>query len=193
MAGPTTLHVTYGDVLADALARIDPDPERHVLVVREALRDGPVVDVTMDELDAFVDVRARHLARAHGADESQVAAELGEAWTRIASHPGDVVLHVDADPCVDCAAFLAAALRVLQDAARALARSATGVSIARGGDLRAAVELRPRDVAAGAGAWRMLAAGDVAGLRLAARDQLERTAPGVIADLPELLASRGGS
>jgi hypothetical protein len=166
--GATTLHVTYGDALADALREHAPDAD--VVIVREALRDGPLVPSPNEGMEAFVAMRAHHLASAHGGDEIEVREELAAAWDAIASHPGDLMLHVDEAHCIDCATFAACALEVLHRAGRGVARNQTGVSIARGGDPASAVELRPADVAAGAGAWRLLVAGDAAGLTLAATD-----------------------
>src|SRR5690349_20461744 len=147
-----TLHVTYGDALAESLREHAPDAD--VVVVREALRDGPLVPSPNEGMEAFVAMRAHHLATAHGADEADVQVELAQAWERIASHAGDVMLHVDEAHCIDCATFAACALEVLHRAGRGIARNETGVAIARGGDPAGAVELRPADVAAGAGAWR---------------------------------------
>jgi hypothetical protein len=185
MAAPRILHAIYGDELARALVAHAPDAD--VLVVREALRDGPLATGSgAADLDAFVELRAAHLVDHHGADGSRVRDELAESWQRIATADGDVVLHVDERECVDCAAFLACALDLLHRAGRGIARSRTGVAIARGGDPATAVELRAADLAAAAGAWRMLVVGDAAGLQLAAHDGPD----GPVADLPSLLAVR---
>lgn len=172
------LHVAYGDALADRLR--DRVEQADVLVVREALRDGPLTPSPNESLDAFVAARARHLASRHGADEQAARLELGAAWQRLADHPGDIVLHVDQAHCVDCATFTACALELLHRAGRGVAGNRTGVSIGRDGR---EVELRPADLAAGAGAWRLLVAGDGPGLTLAATD-LEGS--GGMAGFPEL-------
>lgn len=180
MDADDVLHVTYGDELADRLrAEHDIEP----LVVREALRDGPLAPSPNEDLAAFVAARARHLAREHGADEARARAELDEAWRRIGTHGGQVVLYVDEAPCVDCATFVALALDVLHRAGRGIAGSFTGIQVARGADPHAGEELEPSDVAAGAGAWRLLVAGDDAGLTLAATD-IEGT--GGMSGMPEL-------
>jgi hypothetical protein len=183
MADSAVLYVTYGDDLADQLRSRAPGAD--LLVVREALRDGPLVPPPADGLDAFVVVRARHLARTHGADESAARTELQSAWERLAAYTGEVVLVVDAEPCVDCAAFAACALDVLHRAGRGVAGRDQGVRVSRGGDPAGSVALRAADIAAGAGAWRLLVAGDDAGLTLAATD-LEGT--GGMAGIPELPA-----
>lgn len=183
MATSDVLHVTYGDDLADALRRVGVVAEP--LVVREALRDGALAPPPSEGLEAFVALRARHLAAAHDADETAVRDELEAAWRRIAAHEGSIVLVVDREPCIDCATFAACALDVLHRAGRGIARSDTGVSILRGTDLDAIEALGAADVAAGAGAWRLLVAGDAAGLTLAATD-LEGT--GGMAGFPELPA-----
>ncbi|MCB0879570.1 MAG: hypothetical protein KDC46_11415, partial [Thermoleophilia bacterium] len=114
------LYVTYGDQLADALQGVVDDDQ--LLVVREALRDGPLVPPPSEGIDAFVAMRAHHLAAAHAADESRAREELLAAWTRIAEHDGPVVLVVDEQTCIDCATFAACALDVLHRAGRGIAR-----------------------------------------------------------------------
>ncbi|MCW2925225.1 MAG: hypothetical protein JWM98_2629 [Thermoleophilia bacterium] len=180
------LHVTYGDALAEGLRATAPDAD--VLVVREALRDGPLSPSPNEDPAAFIAVRARHLAAAHGADETEARAELTAAWERIAAHDGDVVLHVDAEPCIDCATFVACALEAMHRAGRAVARGRTGVAIVRGD--ADAVELTPAAVAAGAGAWRLLVAGDDAGLTLTATDLEGQGGMGGYPELPGLLVRR---
>src|SRR4051812_28955109 len=110
----TTLHVTYGDELGAAVREADPSAD--ILLRREALRDGPLTPSPNEDRDAFVRVRAHHLAAEHGADEQEAYAELSSAWQRIATHDGDVVLHVDGFPCIDCATFAALALETLHRA-----------------------------------------------------------------------------
>lgn len=168
MASDDTLHVTYGDELAASLAEHAPDAD--VLVVREALHDGPLVPSPNEDQAAFVAMRARHLAAHHGADEAEVRDELTAAWRRIAEHRGPILLHVDEDHCIDCATFTACALEALHRAGRGIAGASTGVSIVRGANPADAIELSASALAAGAGAWRLLVAGDEAGLTLAAAD-----------------------
>lgn len=182
------LHVTHGDELAEALrARgVADDP----LVVREALHDGPLSPSPSEDLSAFVAARARHLCRVHGMDEAQARVELDDAWRRIARHSGTIVLHVDEAPCVNCAAFVALALDVLHRAGRGVAGSRTGVRLVRGGDTTNAVELTPGDVAAGAGAWHLLVAGDDSALTLAATDLEGMGGMGGMPELPALLIPR---
>ncbi len=187
MASGDALHVTYGDELAKGLREHGVDD---ALVVREALRDGPLVPSPNEDSAAFIATRARHLAAHHGADEAEVRAELTAAWQRIATHDGEVVLHVDEAPCIDCAAFAACALEALHRAGRGIARNATGVSIVRGSDPAGAVELTPQDIAAGAGAWRLLVAGDDAGLTLAATDLEGMGGMSGFPELPALLVRR---
>lgn len=187
MASSDVLHVTYGDELADGLHARGIDD---VLVVREALRDGPLVPSPNEDLSAFVAARARHLASRHGADEALVRDELAAAWNAIATHTGTVDLHVDVEPCIDCAAFAALALDTLHRAGRGVARNDTGVRIVRGADPADAVELSPQDVAAGAGAWRLLVAGDSAGLTLAATDLEGMGGMAGFPELPALLVRR---
>lgn len=187
MAPDDVLHVTYGDVLAD---RIRDDVAGDVLVVREALRDGPLSPSPNEDAAAFLAVRAHHLATNHGADESEVRAELGAAWEQITTHTGDVVLHVDAESCIDCATFAACALEALHRAGRAVAGGESGVAIARGGDLSTTTSLTPADVAAGAGAWRLLVAGDAAGLTLSATDLEGEGGLSGFPELPGLLVHR---
>lgn len=184
-------HVAYGDVLGDRV-RDALDPSGDVVVIREALRDGPLAPGPVPDLRAWVDVRAAHLAAEHGADREAAAAELRAAWSRVRSAQADVVLHVDHDPCVDCSSFLAAAIALLADAGRAVARSRTGVWIARGGAVDPAVwvELAPADVAAAAGAWRLLVSGDRDGLVLASADLEGRGGMRGAPELPGLLARR---
>jgi hypothetical protein len=187
MASDDVLHVTHGDELARQLrelASIEP------LVVREALRDGPLVPSPNEDVAAFVAMRAHHLAARHGADEVAVRDELACAWDRIATHDGIVELYVDREPCIDCATFVACALDVLHRAGRGIARTDTGVRIVRGADPAAAVTLTPADVAAGAGAWRLLVAGDGAGLTLAAADLEGLGGMGGYPELPGLLVRR---
>ncbi len=183
MASSTVLYVTYGDELAEQLRAtgVGADP----LVVREALRDGPLTPPPAEGLDAFVAVSARHLAAHHGADEAAVRDELAAGYRRIGEHDGIVRIHVDREPCIDCATFLGLTLQLLHLAGRGVARSETGVEVVRGGDPADAVVLGAADVAAGAGAWRLLVAGDEAGLTLAATD-LEGA--GGMAGMPELPA-----
>jgi hypothetical protein len=187
MASSDVLHVTYGDELAVALRSHGIDD---VLVIREALRDGSFVPSPNEDLAGFVAMRARHLAAAHGGDETAVREELAEAWNRIASHQGTVVLYVDEQPCIDCATFAALALDTLHRAGRGIARNETGVRIVRGSDPADAVELSPQDVAAGAGAWRLLVAGDAAGLTLAATDLEGMGGMSGFPELPALLVRR---
>ncbi|MCW2927428.1 MAG: hypothetical protein JWM86_1396 [Thermoleophilia bacterium] len=187
MAPDDVLHVTYGDELAD---RIRGDVTGTVVVVREALRDGPLSPSPNEDSAGFLTVRAHHLAAHHGADESAVRAELEQAWNQLAVHTGDVVLHVDAEPCIDCATFAACALEALHRAGRGIARSETGVSIARGGDLSTVTTLEPADLAAGAGAWRLLVAGDGAGLTLTATDLEGNGGMAGFPELPGLLVRR---
>ncbi len=187
MASSDVLHVTYGDELADGLRA---HGIADVLVLREALRDGPLVPSPNEDVAAFVAARARHLSARHEADEPQVRAELAAAWQAIADHDGTVVLHVDVDPCIDCATFAALALDVLHRAGRGIARNETGVRIVRGSDPADAVELTPQDVAAGAGAWRLLVAGDAAGLTLAATDLEGMGGMSGFPELPGLLVRR---
>jgi hypothetical protein len=184
----TPLHVTYGDALADGLRAIAPTAD--LLVVHESLREGPLVPSPNEDAAGFVAVRARFLASAHDADEAATRAQLADAWERIGNHAGDVVLHVDVEPCVDCATFAALALDTLHRAGRGVARNATGVSIVRGSDPADAVVLEPPDVAAGAGAWRLLVAGDDAGLTLAATDLEGRGGLRGFPELPGLLVRR---
>ena len=170
MAEQQILHVFYGDELAERFHELGSHADSE-LVVREALRDGPLVPSPNEDVAAFVATRARHLAAAHGADEAAVAAELAAAWQRIATHDGHVVLYVDEQPCVDCATFAACALETLHRAGRGTPPDDdTGVRICRGGDPASAEVLRGQDVAAGAGLWRLLVAGDEADLTLAATD-----------------------
>jgi hypothetical protein len=184
----TPLHVTYGDALADRLRAVAPDAD--VLVVRESLREGPLVPSPNEDPAGFIAVRARFLATAHGADEAEARASLTEAWQRIATHAGEVVLHDDVEPCIDCATFAALALETLHRAGRGVARSATGVAIVRGHDPADAVQLEAPDVAAGAGAWRLLVAGDEAGLTLTATDLEGRGGLRGFPELPGLLVRR---
>jgi hypothetical protein len=188
MTSPDVLRVTYGDELADQLQAegVDDAP----LVVRDAMRAGPLVPGPAEGLEPFVATRAHYLARHHGADEHAVRHELAQAWQRIAIHEGIVVLHVDEQPCIDCATFTACALDVLHHAGRGIARSQTGVQLVRGGDPARAVELQPADIAAGAGAWRLLQAGDAAGLTLAATDLEGRGGMSGYPELPALLVRR---
>jgi hypothetical protein len=181
------LHVAYGDELAAALREREP-AATDIVVVREALRDGPLSPSPTEDRDAFVRVRAHHLATAHGADEQEALAQLSAAWERLATHTGDIVLHVDEAPCVDCATFAALALETLHRAGRGVARSRTGVAIARGDG--EPVTLEAADVAAGAGAWRLLVAGDEAGLTLAATDLEGRGGLRGFPELPGLLVRR---
>lgn len=157
-----TLHVAYGDVIAEKLPGVD------VVVVREALREGPLSPDPSEHLAAFVARRAGFLAMRYGALELSVQEELMRAWQRLATHAGPIVLHVDAAPCVDCATFVACALSVVDRGARdeQARRAPARVKIARGGV--AGVPLAPREIAEGAAAWRMLCAGDLEGLGLAA-------------------------
>lgn len=187
-ADDDALHVTYGDDLAEALraAGLTEEP----LVVREALHDGPLVPSPNEDMAAFVAARARHLARVHGADEAQVRLELEDAWQRLATHAGPVVLHVDEAPCIDCAAFLALALDVLHRSGRSIAKSDTGIEVMRGADPSTRVELEPSDVAAGAGAWRLVVAGDDSGLTLAAADIEGTGGMNGMPELPGLLVRR---
>lgn len=187
MASSDVLHVTYGDDLAEGLRAHGIDD---ALVVREALRDGPLVPSPNEDPSAFVAARARHLAASHGADESQVREELTAAWATIASHDGTVDLHVDEQPCIDCATFAALALDTLHRAGRGIARNDTGVRIVRGSDPADGVELKPQDVAAGAGAWRLLIAGDAAGLTLTATDLEGMGGMAGFPELPALLVRR---
>lgn len=182
------LHVTYGDELADALREHAPDAD--VLVVREALRDGPLVPSPNEDLAAFVAVRAHHLATHHGADEALASEELAHAWRRLCEHRGPVLLHVDQDPCIDCATFAACALEALHRAGRGVAGNDTDVSIVRGGDPADSVELTCASLSAGAGAWRLLVAGDAAGLTLAAADLEGLGGMGGFPELPGLLVRR---
>ena len=188
MASSTVLYVTYGDELADQLRASGVGGEP--LVVREALRDGPLAPTPAEGVDAFVAMRARHLARAHDADEAAVRAELDAAYERISSHDGVVRILVDREPCIDCATFLALLLELLHRAGRGVARNQTGVEVVRGGDPADAVALGPADVAAGAGAWRLLAAGDDAGLTLAATDLEGMGGMAGMPELPALLVRR---
>ena len=96
-----TLHVTYGDDLADEL--VERDSSIEPLVIREALRDGPLTPTPAESFDAFIAMRARHLAADHDADQAAITAELHAAWQRLEQHTGDVVLYVDELPCIDCA------------------------------------------------------------------------------------------
>jgi hypothetical protein len=187
MASTDVLHVTYGDDLADGVRAHGVDD---VLVVREALRDGPLVPSPNEDVAAFVAARARHLAAQHGAEEAAVRDELTSAWGTIAAHAGTVDLHVDVEPCIDCATFAALALDTLHRAGRGIARNETGVRIVRGADPADAVELTPQDVAAGAGAWRLLVAGDGAGLTLAATDLEGMGGMSGFPELPALLVRR---
>ncbi len=187
MASSDVLRVTYGDDLAEGLRANGVDD---VLVVREALHDGPLVPSPNEDLAAFVAARARHLATHHGADEAQVRDELAAAWNTIAAHEGTVDLHVDVAPCIDCAAFAALALDTLHRAGRGIARNETGVRIVRGADPADAVELTPQDIAAGAGAWRLLVAGDAAGLTLTATDLEGMGGMSGFPELPALLVRR---
>jgi hypothetical protein len=169
MSDAPILHVTYGDELARTLRAHAPQAE--VLVVREALRDGPLVPSPNEDQAGFVAARAHHLASHHGAKEAEVRAELERAWNRIALAEGEVMLHVDEEPCLDCATFLACALETLQRAGRGdPADQDTGIRICRGGDPANAEALDGQHVAAGAGLWRLLVAGDEADLTLAATD-----------------------
>jgi len=186
MTDAAILHVTYGDELADQLRASDAGAD--IVVVREALREGPLVPSPNEDPAAFIAVRAHHLATHHGAEESTVRDELTTAWNRLASHGGDLVLHVDAEPCIDCATFAACALEALHRAGRGIARDRTGVSIARGSD--APVELGAADIAAGAGAWRLLVAGDAAGLTLSATDLEGQGGMAGFPELPGLLVRR---
>lgn len=188
MSPDDALHVTYGDELARELATHAPDAD--VLVVREALRDGPLVPSPNEDRAAFIAMRARHLASHHGADEAQAREELTSAWRRIAEHEGRVLLHVDDCPCIDCATFAACALESLHRAGRGVTGAATGVSIVRGADPADAVELSPASLAAGAGAWRLLVAGDEAGLTLAAADLEGLGGMEGFPELPGLLVRR---
>lgn len=188
MASSDALHVTYGDELADQLRAAAPDAE--VLVVHEALRDGPLVPSPTDDVAAFVAVRAHHLAAHHDADEASARAELHAAWDRIAQHRGDIQLYVDIRPCIDCATFAACALEAMHRAGRGVAGSATGVYIVRGADPSAGVELTPADIAAAAGTWHLLAAGDEAGLTLSAADLEGQGGMGGFPELPGLLVRR---
>jgi hypothetical protein len=183
-----TLHVTYGDDLADEL--VERDPSIEPLVIREALRDGPLTPTPAESLDAFVAMRARHLASEHDADEASARDELAAGWHRIFEHGAAVVLYVDELPCIDCATFAACALDFLHRAGHAIAGSSTGVQIVRGTDPAEAVELTAADVAAGAGAWHLLVAGDDAGLTLAATDLEGRGGMGGFPELPALLVTR---
>ena len=79
---------------------------------------------------------------------------------------------------------------MLHRAGRGIARSPTGVSIARGDEVAAAVDLRAADVAAGVGAWRLLVAGDDAGLTLAATDLEGQGGMAGYPELPALLVTR---
>lgn len=187
MASSDVLHVTYGDDLAEGVRAHGIED---VLVVREALRDGPLVPSPNEDLAAFVAARARHLATHHDADETQVREELTTTWQAIASHGGTVDLHVDVEPCIDCAAFAALALDTLHRAGRGIAGDATGVRIVRGADPADAVELTPQDIAAGAGAWRLLVAGDAAGLTLTATDLEGMGGMSGFPELPGLLVRR---
>lgn len=188
-SGDRTLHVTYGDALAQLLRAHAPDGE--VLVVRDALRGGPLAPSPTESMDAFVAVRARHLAQEHGADEQAAAQELAQAWQRIQQHGGDVALHVDVQPCVDCATFLACALDALHRAGRGVSEADTGVAVVRGADPADAVQLTPEGLAAGAGLWRMLSGGDHDGLVLAAADLEGLGGIGGYPELAGLLARRG--
>ena len=187
MASSDVLHVTYGDELADGLRAHGIDD---VLVMREALRAGPLVPSPTEDPAAFIAVRARHLAAAHGADEAQVREELTSAWTAISEHDGVVALYLDVKPCIDCATFAACALDALHRAGRGIARDETGVQVVRGSDPADAVDLTPRDVAAGAGSWQLLVAGDAAGLTLAATDLEGMGGLSGFPELPALLIRR---
>lgn len=182
------LRVTYGDDLADQLRQLGLGGEP--LVVHEALRDGPLRPSPNEDMASFVAARARHLSTCHGADEAQARAELADAWKRIASHDGTVALHVDEAPCIECATFVALALDVLHRAGRGMGDSETGVQVVRGADPSAAVELTPGDVAAGAGMWRLLVAGDDSALTLAATDLEGLGGMGGFPELPALLVRR---
>lgn len=183
-----TLHVTYGDDLAAEL--IERDSGITPLVIREALRSGPLTPPPAESLDAFVAMRAHFLAAEHDADEAATRAALGAAWRRIEHHDGAVVLYVDELPCIDCATFAACALDGLHRAGRAIATHPTGVQLVRGSDPAAAVELTAGDIAAAAGAWHLLVAGDDAGLTLAATDLEGRGGMGGFPELPALLIPR---
>lgn len=182
------LHVTYGDELAETLRRHAPDAD--LLVVREALHDGPLVPSPNEDQAGFIAVRARHLAAHHGADEAAARNELTAAWRRLSEHRGPVVLYVDEDPCIDCATFAACALEALHRSGRGVGGNDTDVSIARGGDPASAVELTCASLSAGAGAWRLLVAGDDAGLTLAAADLEGLGGMGGFPELPGLLVRR---
>ncbi len=186
MTAPT-LHVTYGDELADQLRAHGVDD---VLVVREALRDGPLEPSPTEGIAAFVAMRAHHLSTHHGADEATAHDELADAWDRIAHHAGDVLLYVDSEPCVDCATFASCALEALHRAGRGIARNETGVRIVRGADPADAVALTPADIAAGAGAWHLLVQRDAAGLTLAATDLEGLGGMSGFPELPALLVRR---
>lgn len=121
-----TLHVAYGDVLAEKL------PGVNVLVVREALREGPLSPGPADRMEEFVARRAGFLAMRFGAPELSVREELQRAWQRLAAHAGPIVLHVDAAPCVDCATFVACALSVMKRGRHA-GRASGAMASARGG------------------------------------------------------------
>jgi hypothetical protein len=190
MAEQQILHVFYGDELAARFHELGSHADSE-LVVREALRDGPLVPSPNEDPAGFIAARARHLAAVHGADEAEAAAELRLAWRQIAEHTGPVVLYVDEQPCIDCATFAACALETLHRAGRGTPPDAdTGVRICHGGDPAKAEALRGQDVAAGAGIWRLLVAGDEADLTLAATD-LEGTG-GIhgYRELPGLLLRR---
>ena len=189
MASDAVLHVTYGDDLAAQL-RSGGIADGDLLVVREALRDGPLSPSPNEDPAAFIAVRAHHLAAAHGADEAEAREQLTAAWNRIATHDGIVALYVDREPCIDCATFAACALEALHRAGRSIARGDTGVRIVRGSDPADAADLTPGDVAAGAGAWRLLVAGDAAPLTLAATDLEGQGGMSGFPELPALLIRR---
>lgn len=150
-----TLHVAYGDMLAAKLPGLD------VLIVREALREGPLSPDPAERLEEFVARRAGFLAKRYDAPELSVREDLKRAWQRLATHAGPIVLHVDEAPCIDCATFVACALSVMERGMHA-GRAPAAVAVARGGV--AGVPLAPSEIAAGVAAWRMLCAGDREGL-----------------------------
>ncbi|MEO6867558.1 MAG: hypothetical protein ABI200_06015, partial [Gaiellales bacterium] len=117
--GTTPLHIIYGDALADTLRTYVPHAQ--VVVVREAFYDGPLVPSPDESRDAFLAMRAHHLATAHDADEAAVREELTRAWDLISEHRGDILLHVDERPCIDCATFAACMLNLLYSSGRGIA------------------------------------------------------------------------
>lgn len=186
MSETQVLHIAYGDELAQSLH--EHDPAAATVVVRDALRDGPLPPIEGDRA-TFVTARADHLVERHDADPATARADLAAAWDRVAGHGGPLVLHVDEIPCVDCATFVACALEVLQLTGRGGdpvedANEPTGVTIVHGVEVDPdAEQLMGGQLAAGAGVWRLLQAGDEPALTMAATD-LEGT--GGIPGMPEL-------